>query len=94
MNLNELADALGTTPHVLREFAPDDITRDMTGDTEVPADVETMVRDAWASSPDGPPDVVEENRNTDAVLAETRGIVEDAGYDEDLSEDLDQRPNL
>lgn len=45
--LGELADDLGTTIYALMEFAPDDITRDMTGGTEVPVDVEAMIREAW-----------------------------------------------
>lgn len=50
--LNELANDLHTTPFVLMEFAPDDITPDTTGDTEISTEVETMVREAWASAPD------------------------------------------
>lgn len=88
--LAQLADDLGTTTHVLMEFAPDDITRDMTGDTEIPDDVAEMIREAWASSPEGPPDVEQENRNEDAVIDELYQIVEHAGYDDELSEDLNR----
>lgn len=49
--LAELADSLDTTIYVLMEFAPDDVTRNMTGGTEIPADVENMIREAWANSP-------------------------------------------
>ncbi len=48
--LTQLAEDLGTTVPVLLEFAPDD-TRGMTGGTEVPADVEATIREAWASAP-------------------------------------------
>lgn len=47
--LKELADSLGTTIYVLMEFAPDDITSNMDGGTEIPADVEQMIREAWAA---------------------------------------------
>lgn len=49
MTLNELASELKTTIYVLMEFAPDDIRGDMSGTEEIPADVVTMIRQAWAT---------------------------------------------
>ena len=86
--LKELAESLSTTTYALMEFAPSDITRDMTGDQEIDPDVEAMIRDAWNGSPEGPPDVVQENRNEDAVLQELYEVAEHAGYDEELGENL------
>ena len=47
MILNELAQELRTTIYVLMEYAPDDITGDMNGTEEIPADVVDMIRESW-----------------------------------------------
>ena len=50
LTLYELAESVNATIYELMEFAPDDITRDMTDATEIPSDVTAMIQQAWTDN--------------------------------------------
>jgi len=47
ITLKELAESLNATIFELMKFAPDDISRDITDQTEIPTEVENVIRKAW-----------------------------------------------
>ena len=79
--IRDLAREFNAQPHEVKAFAGLDTWVD--GD-ELPADIEAVIREAWATAPEGPPDVATDNRNADAVLVELADVVDRAGYDEEL----------
>lgn len=82
-SIADLARELGCQHYEIREFYQDGISLETSDMDELPADVVTTIREAWHSMPDVA-DIVQENRNADAVLDAVADIVNHAGY-EDLS---------
>lgn len=74
IKLAQLADELGTTIYALAEFAPDDVTADMNGESEISAEIEEMLRHGWANPGPQVP-MVTEVRDEDGFVHEL--IIED-----------------